>query len=120
MVMKLNRLGFRMAVRKSRCWSRSRARRVGPGWLRHMISQSWLKLQCATFKDSLEELGVCRMLEVLQVAEVGHEVWLVEHVLLGQVIEIGGIGKALDELKGGQCQVTDHGGMDRGRVWTDL
>lgn len=49
---------------------------------------------------SLQVLRVLGFPEVLQVAEVGHEVRLVEHLLHGQVIEIGRIGEALHELRG--------------------
>jgi hypothetical protein len=48
--------------------------------------------------DVLEESDVLRVFEVLQVAEVGDEFGLVERFLLGQVVEIDGIGKALDKL----------------------
>lgn len=49
-------------------------------------------------ENLLEKFGVLWILEVLEVAEVGDKVWLVEDLLLGQVIEIGGIGEALHEL----------------------
>lgn len=52
--------------------------------------------------DALQELGVSWLLEVLQVAEVGDKVWLVQNLLLGEIIEIGRIGKALHELGLGQ------------------
>jgi hypothetical protein len=46
----------------------------------------------------LKELCIFGLFEVLQIREIGHEVRLVEPLLYGQVIEIGGIGKALYEL----------------------
>jgi hypothetical protein len=49
----------------------------------------------------LEKFGVPGLAEVLQVAEVGHELGLVEVLLGGQVIEIDGIREALHKL--GQC-----------------
>ena len=51
--------------------------------------------------DVLEESDVLWVFEVLQVAEVCDELGLVERLLLGQVVEIDGIGKALDKL--GAC-----------------
>jgi hypothetical protein len=49
-------------------------------------------------QDSLQELCVLWFAEVLEVAEVGDELRLVEHFLHGEVIEIDGIGKTLHEL----------------------
>lgn len=46
----------------------------------------------------LEVSQVLWFLEVLQVAEVGYKVGPVEQFLGSEVIEIGGIGKTLDEL----------------------
>lgn len=51
--------------------------------------------------DLLQEFGVLWILEVLQVRQVRHKVWLVERLVLGQEVEIDGIGKALDKL--GSC-----------------
>jgi hypothetical protein len=53
------------------------------------------------FADVLEKFGILGLFEVLQVAEVCDKVWLVERLLLGQVVEIDGIGKALHKL--GEC-----------------
>jgi hypothetical protein len=44
---------------------------------------------------------VLGVLEVLQIAEIGDELGLVEHLEGREVIEIGGIRKALDKL--GTC-----------------
>lgn len=49
---------------------------------------------------SLQVFCVFGLPEVLKVAEVGHELRLVEHFLHGEVIEIDGIGKTLHELGG--------------------
>lgn len=49
----------------------------------------------------LQEFCILGRLEVLQVAEVGDKVGLVQHLLGCQVIEIGGIGEALHKL--GAC-----------------
>jgi hypothetical protein len=63
----------------------------------------------------LEILDVCRLLEVLQVAEIGHKVRLVEHLLHGQIIEIHGICEALYEL-GGHVSEGGLGGGGTGRT----
>jgi hypothetical protein len=55
---------------------------------------------CRRSRYLLEILDVCRLLEVLQVAEIGDKVRLVEHFLHGQIIEIHGICKALYKLGG--------------------
>jgi hypothetical protein len=49
----------------------------------------------------LEKLCILGLAEVLQVAEIGHELGLVKVLLLGQVIEIDGIREALHKL--GPC-----------------
>lgn len=51
--------------------------------------------------DSLQEFRVLGLLEVLQVAEVGHELGLLIHFLRCQKIEIGRIRKTLHKL--GAC-----------------
>jgi hypothetical protein len=70
-------------VRKRSCWSNSSARSVGPGWLQHMISQLGYAIEDQGREHLLEKFGVLWVLEVLEVAEVGHEVWLVDDFLLG-------------------------------------
>jgi hypothetical protein len=49
-------------------------------------------------KHVLEILDVGGLLEVLQVAEIGDKVRLVEHFLHGQIVEIHGVCEALHEL----------------------
>lgn len=48
----------------------------------------------------LEILDIGRLVEVLQVGEIGDEVRLVEHLLHSQVIEVHGVGEALHKLGG--------------------
>lgn len=48
--------------------------------------------------DSLQKLGVFGVLEILQVAEVSHELGLLIHFLRGQKIKIGRIRKTLHKL----------------------
>jgi len=96
MVISCTRPGLRISSRKRFCWSNSSARRVGPGWLQANIQpQALLATGTAC---SLEILGVCGLLEVLQIIQVGNEFRPVERLLLGQVIEIGGIREALHKL----------------------
>jgi len=63
----------------------------------------------------LEILDVCGLLEVLQVAEIGDKVRLVEHFLHGQIIEIHGICKALYKL-GGHVSKGGLAGRSAGRT----
>ena len=49
----------------------------------------------------LEESGILGLLEVLQVGQVGDKVGPVERLLLGEKVEVDGIGKALHKL--GAC-----------------
>lgn len=51
---------------------------------------------------ALQEFGVFGLLEVLQVVQVGDKVWLVERLLLSQIIEVDGVGQTLDKL-GASC-----------------
>ena len=89
-----------MSWRKRSCCSSSSARSVGPGWLGGIHQQGgWVGGFIG--QNVLQELGVLGELEVLQVRQVRHEVGPVERLLLGQEVEIDGIGKALDKL--GSC-----------------
>jgi hypothetical protein len=86
-----------MSVRKRSCCSSSSARRVGPGWLHSGISKHVRQ----GGENLLEKFRILGLAEVLQVAEIGHELGLVKVLLLGQVIEIDGIREALHKL--GHC-----------------
>jgi hypothetical protein len=66
-----------------------------------MLSQQVFGRSNVVDVDSLQELGVLGLLEVLQVAEVGHKLGLLVHFLRCQKIEIVGIRKTLHEL--GAC-----------------
>lgn len=68
---------------------------------RHILGQHVLGRRSIVDVDSLQELGVFGILEVLQVAEVGHELRLLVHFLRCQKIEIDRIRKTLYEL--GAC-----------------
>jgi len=98
--------GDKISFRKRSCWSSSRARRVGPGWLESERETGGMDQQGRTPRQptgwrgghALEELCVRGRLEVLQVGEVGDELGLVEHLLLGQMVEVDGVGQTLDKL----------------------
>jgi hypothetical protein len=55
--------------------------------------------RCSVY--SLQEFCVLGLAEVLQVAQIGDKLWLIEVLLGGEVIEIDGIRKALHKL--GAC-----------------
>lgn len=71
------------------------------GGCRHILSQQILWRSNAVEVDSLQELRILGLLEVLQVAEVGHKLGLLVQFLRCQKIEILGICKTLHEL--GAC-----------------
>jgi hypothetical protein len=85
-------------------WAGVTARNHEP-WTMHVraaqLGRATVKKKSKRKVDSLQVLGVLWMLEILQVVEVGDELWLVEDLLVGQVIEIGGIRKTLHKLGGG-------------------
>jgi hypothetical protein len=85
-----------MSCRKRSCCSSSSARRVGPGWLQRIS-----KHVPTSGEYLLEKFCILGLAEVLQVAEIGHELGLVKVLLRGQVIEIDGIREALYKL--GPC-----------------
>lgn len=49
----------------------------------------------------LQEFCILGLLEILQVVEIGDKLWLVERLLLREVVQIDGIGKTLYKL--GAC-----------------
>jgi hypothetical protein len=91
-----------ISCRKRSSCSSSSARSVGPGWLPSISKHARgdePRRRCGAY--SLQEFCVLRLAEVLQVAQIGDELWLIEVLLGGEVIEIDGIRKALHKL--GAC-----------------
>lgn len=74
---------------------------MGPGWLQRRHQSAGGLLCRRVEKNVLEEFGILGILEVLQVGEVGDKVGPVKRLLLGQEVEVDGIGKALHKL--GAC-----------------
>jgi hypothetical protein len=90
-----------MSWRKRSCCNSSSARSVGPGWLQRHHQSAVGSGRRSCWADVLQEFGVPGLLEVLQVRQIRHKVGLIERLLLGQEVEIDGIGEALDKL--GSC-----------------